>query len=155
MLSEKQKKDQCRLFKTLPTLDRKLILVRIICYQDSRYGFEANFINEILKSGLFDEGGHAQKHALYQERVAKIVKLNFSLNKRDFLILTELHHPLLLLMTEKEMQWISSIVDKLYGHKPPDFSDLIERNHFYEEKGKIRTCLLMAIYSNKTMGKNG
>ena len=151
MLSEKQKKDLCELFKTLPTLDRRLIALRIICHQSIDRGwFESTLINEIIKSDIVDEKGRVLTDALYQDRLAKIVKLNFSLNKRDFLIPKELHHVLLVLTEDDELKWVFSIVDKLYGNEIPDFSELKNRRYFHEDKTKIRVRLMKAVYGNES-----
>ncbi|MCX7121155.1 MAG: DEAD/DEAH box helicase [Gammaproteobacteria bacterium] len=149
MLAEKQINNLSALFKTLPAQDRKLIALRIICYQSAYYGFESSFINEIIKSGLADEKGRVLTVSLYQNLVAKIVKLNFSLNKRDFLIQKELHHVLLVQVSNEEMKWVFSIVSKLYGKEIPDFLDQKNSRFFHQEKSKIRACFMKAVYANE------
>ena len=148
MPSEKQEK-MCETFKALPTLDRKLIALRIICYQSGQYGFESNFINEIIKSGIMDEKKRVITQAIYNERINQIVKLKFASGRRDFEIQKDLHHKLLLSTSPEELKWVFSIVDKLYGNDISDFSERKRRGYYYEEKSKIRARLMKAVYGNE------
>ncbi len=152
MLSKKQQKALCEIFKTLPALDKKLIALRIICcHYLNRYGFEKTFIQEIIKSGISDVKGRLLTHSVYQARIKQLIQLKFAQNnKSGFIICKELHHAILPLMSTEDMRWVFAMVDVLYANKAIDFKELqTSSGYHYEDKDQIRAHLLKAIYSNK------
>lgn len=150
MLSEKNKAKLIEAFTALPTLERRLIALKAICFQYTQRNSEKSFIDIVIKTGVADESGKPLTANKYQDCLSRLKQMGISQSKSELSIAKELHHDFLVLLSKPEMDWVCRVVDNIYGSKIPDFADLYnQRTHFYENSIQIRARLMRAIYANE------
>lgn len=137
MLSVAKRDSFCQTFKTLTKLERQIIGLKIICCQ---FNHERLFITTIIESGAANDDGVRFSEKSYRALHLLLDKLGFIQNKGDFSIRFDLHHDLLLLMSEDEMKWVHEMVTHLYK----------DTGYYYNAPaGKERAFLMIGIYQNK------
>ncbi len=138
MLSATQQKNLCETFKTLTRLERQLIALKIICCQ---YTDERKFLAKVKESGITDDNGSWFMDKTYRSLVILLDKLGFLQKKGTFTLHPELHHDLLVLMSDEELAWVYAMVDNLYQN---------DMTYYYNGRHpKERAYLVRAIYANQ------
>ena len=138
MLSVTKRKNLCDTFKSLTRLERQLIAVKIICCQ---YNDDRQLIATVQDTGMTDDQGARFMDKNYRALVLLLDKLGFLVKKGSFTIHPELHHDLLLLMSDDDMVWVYAMVDHLYKN---------DRTYYYSGRPpKERAYLVRAIYANQ------
>lgn len=150
MVSSNKKAQLLELFKTLPRLDKQLIALKVICCEYTHRYHEKTFIEFIIKSEITDESGRPLTAKGFVERVKRLKQMGLAKKTLDLSIPEELHHELLVLMSDSDMVWVFTMVDTLYGKKIPNFDiSHSQQPYFYENKAQIRACLMRAVYANE------
>ena len=137
MLSALQRTHLCETFKSLPKLERQIIALKIICCQ---HNDEHKLIGCVQAMELTDDKGAKFTHTAYRVLVLLLDKLGFLHNKNTFTIHPELHHDLLILMSEEDMASVYPMVDQLYQ---------FDHTYYYDRRPpKERAYLVRSIYEN-------
>lgn len=137
MLSMTQHEKLCDLFKTLPTIERQLIALQIICNQ---YTDERKLIRKLRESGLIGSMKNGFTEQEYHKFVNRLHKLGFLQKKALSSIYPELRHALLVLMPENDMVLVYDLVDFLYRN---------ELEYSYESRAiKTRALMVKSLYAN-------
>lgn len=136
VLSTTKRNSFCQTFKTLTQFERQLIALKIICCE---FDDERQFITKIMAAGAIDSYGEVFSEKSYSALVLLLDKLGFLKSKGTLAILPELHHDLLVLMSEEDMGWVHVMVNHLYSVSP----------YYGEYAGKERALLTSAVYYNQ------
>ncbi len=138
MLSDKKIKQLLDTFITLSQPERQVIALKAICFE---YNDERTLVSRIIESNLTDHTGQVFTQNAYRVLCALLDKLGFLKSKKDCVILPELRHAILTMMSEKDMIWVHGVVERLYLHV-----------HAYSERTrdiKARALLSNAVYANQ------
>ena len=140
----------CKLFKKLPSSDRKIIAGLIFFHEMLVWSNEIRFLDAIVESGLRDDKDQVFTAKRCRKQVKNLLALGFGGDDDEGPVVYDaLHHQLLPLLLGDELQWVYGIVDVLFPSNHPDFYEFYANTQpGHENRHCIRARLLKTMYSN-------
>jgi len=139
----------CHVFKKLPSSGRKIIAGIIFFHNQLKWGGEIRFFHALVDSGLRDVRNQRFTFTSCKVYIHKLLELGFGDYDEGPVVYEVLHHQLLPLLLEEELQWVYGMVDVFFPRSYPDLYELYANMQpGHENKHCIRARLLKAMYSN-------
>lgn len=138
MLSTAKKNILCQTFKMITQFERQFITLKIMC---SQFRDERLLIAKFMETGTIDSHGEVFTEKTYRTLMLQLTKLGFFQKNGALAIDPELHHELLILMSEDDMRWVYAMVNHLYKGTRAYYHDDVQH--------KERAYVMSAIYHNQ------
>ena len=149
MSMEKSIAALCNVFKKLPSSDRKIIAGLIFFHEMLVWSNEVRFLDAVVDSSLRDDKERVLTNESCRKQIKNLLALGFGGYDEGPVVHDALHHQLLPLLLEEELQWVYGIVDVLFPSTYPDFCEFYANMApGHENRHCIRARLLKTIYAN-------
>jgi len=139
----------CNVFKKLHTSDKKIIAGLIFFHDTLVWHHKTRFLAAAVDSGLRDDKERALTISSCEKQIKNLLALGFGKDDEKIVVHALLHHQLLPLLNEDELQWVFAIVDVFFPSTHPDFCEFYTHiQHDYGNGACIRARLLKTMYAN-------
>jgi superfamily II DNA or RNA helicase len=140
MLSNSKKNHLCDLFKALSQSDRQLIALRILYSQ-----YDEDKLIAVLKQSKTQPWFVNDS---YQTFCTRMSQQGFTAQKKSVVIPEELHHDLLVMLSDEEMAWACGFLTTLYPKVQSNLHYYSDEYYYKQTQAKTRSQILVSIYGN-------